>query len=56
MSEWYKNNKWFIYFDSWEDLKEKILNEDYTEFRLFLKEEGKKHKLKNIEEWKNMIF
>ena len=31
MSEWYKNNKWFIYFDSWEDLKDKILNEDYTE-------------------------
>ena len=56
MSEWYKNDKWFIYFDSWEDLKDKILNEDYTEFRLFLKEEGKKHKLKNIEEWKKLIF
>ena len=56
MSEWYKNDKWFIYFDSWEDLKDKILNEDYTEFRLFLKEEGEKHKMKNIEEWKNMIF
>jgi hypothetical protein len=53
LSEWYceKNKEVFIYFDSWDDLKNKIETLDLIEHKKLLKNFGIKHEKEMLEEW-----
>ena len=45
----------FIYFDSWNDLKNKIKTLDFSKQKNILKEIGKKHEKDMLEKWKNVL-
>lgn len=57
LSEWYCEDfkDVFIYFDSWEDLKNKIYNIDYEKHKELLKNIGDKHENEMLEKWKKYI-
>src|SRR6056300_1708459 len=50
LSEWYsnENKNFFIYFDSWEDLQNKVKHLDYDKKKRLAKEFGEKHKEKML--------
>jgi hypothetical protein len=58
ISEWYCNEykNLLIYFNSWDDLKNKINNLDYENHKLKLKEYGMKHKNNVLSKWKNILL
>jgi len=57
LSEWYteEHKNLFIYFNSWEDLKEKINLVNYKELKIKLKNFSKKHKHDTLELWNKII-
>jgi hypothetical protein len=57
LSEWYLpgHKDILVYFDSWEDLKEKVKNLNYNEQKKKLKEFGIKHEQDMLEKWKNIF-
>lgn len=56
-SEWYcpENRDFFVYFDSWLDLKEKLLHTDYESKTAQLLKCGKAHEELVMGQWKNMV-
>jgi hypothetical protein len=57
LSEWYsnENKNFFIYFDSWEDLQNKVKHLDYDKKKRLAKEFGEKHKEKMLYRWEKSI-
>lgn len=57
ISEWYneEHKDLLIYFDSWEDLKNKINTLNYEEHKLKLKNFGETHIQTTLEKWKYLI-
>lgn len=58
LSEWYCKDfeKIFIYFDSWNDLKDKINTLDYEKHKVLLKDIGDKHEKEMLKKWSDYIF
>jgi hypothetical protein len=58
LSEWYNdiNKNCFVYFDSWDDLINKIDMLNYAKKKEYLLEFGEKHKNKMIKLWKKYIY
>tara|TARA_B110001450_G_scaffold179923_2_gene168102 strand:- start:3439 stop:4446 length:1008 start_codon:yes stop_codon:yes gene_type:complete len=58
ISEWYndKHKDLLIFFDSWEELKQKINTLNYQEHKLKLKEFGEKHIKITLNKWKNILY
>jgi hypothetical protein len=56
-SEWYcpENKDVIIYFDSWQDLKNKVEAVDYTALKEKICAFGRKHKQEMIEKWKEAL-
>jgi hypothetical protein len=56
-SEWYcpENRDFFVYFDSWMDLKEKLLHTDYESKTAQLLKCGKAHEESVLGQWKEMV-
>ena len=54
ISEWYneKNKDLFVYFDSWDDLKEKIETTDYKGKKRYIKKFMKNHIKEMFEKWR----
>jgi len=52
--EWYKkeNRDYLVYFDSWDDLKDKIEHTDYETLRKKIKTIGRKHRSTMISRWR----
>ena len=57
LSEWYCEDfkEVFIYFDSWEDLKNKIKKLDFNKQKRLLKQIGKKHEKDTLKKWRKYI-
>ena len=57
LSEWYsnENRKLFIYFDSWEDLKEKIKSCNYTSKKDSIKSFAQTQQKKSLLLWQNLF-
>ncbi|HRN78500.1 MAG TPA: hypothetical protein PLU71_04625 [Candidatus Dependentiae bacterium] len=57
LSEWYNsdNQEYFIYFDSWQDLKNKIDATDFNMVHEKLKRLGQQHKKKVIKQWQEVF-
>ncbi len=57
LCDWYcdEYKDLFIYFDSWQDLKQKVKNTDYQAKREKIKEAGLKHWHKNLNAWKKLF-
>jgi hypothetical protein len=58
LSEWYcdENRDLFVFFDSWEDLVQKINHTDYDEKRKTILKIAKAHEENQLNLWKNIIF
>ena len=58
ISEWYndKHKELIIYFDSWNDLKEKILTLNYEEHKLKLKDYKDNHEKNILNEWREVLM
>lgn len=58
ISEWYdkKYKNLLIYFDSWEDLKQKVNTLNYDKHKLKLKKFGKKHTKTILKKWKEILI
>ena len=58
LSEWYcqEHKDILVYFDSWEDLQNKVKNLDYDRQKLVLNEFGVIHETKMLEKWKKYIY
>lgn len=56
-SEWYcpENRDFFVYFDSWLDLGEKLKNTDYVSKTEQILKCGKEHETRVMGQWKDMI-
>lgn len=54
LSDWYcsEHKDIFVYFDSWQDLKEKIINTDYKTMKSKVKSFALKHKTQMLNRWK----
>ena len=57
LSEWYnnENKELFVFFDSWEDLKNKVKNTNYQEKKDIILKFGEDHKNKTLNKWKNLL-
>ncbi len=57
LCEWYCEDfrNVFIYFDSWQDLKNKINNLDYNKHKELLKQISIEHENKMLNKWKNIF-
>jgi hypothetical protein len=57
LSEWYspQNSEIITYFDSWEDLKYKIDNTDFTALRLKIKQYAQEHLTTMLYRWNNIF-
>lgn len=53
VSEWYckENAPCFIYFDSWDDLKDKIANTDFAKKKQIIKKMGEQHAVDTLKMW-----
>lgn len=58
MSEWYcsENKNVFVFFDSWEDLRNKINTLDVVKQKEILKEIGENHEREMLEKWRKYIL
>lgn len=56
--EWYlpEHEELFVYFDTWDDLKEKLFNTDYDEIKSKIRRFNVRHKQENLSKWKDAIF
>lgn len=56
-SEWYlpQHQNLFVYFDSWEDLKRKIIDTDYKNMKEKIKNFMHAHTEENLEKWENVL-
>ncbi len=57
LTEWYNpaHNDWFIFFDSWNDLKQKIKTTDFATRRARIKQYGKKHNDTVLTQWRSLF-
>jgi len=57
LSEWYSaaNKEYFIYFDSWQDLKQKIEAADFNALHTKMKRLGQQHKEKVLAQWQEVF-
>ena len=57
LSEWYndEHKSLFVYFDSWQDLQNKIKNTNYEAKRNHIIEFGKKHKKTTLSKWRRLL-
>ena len=57
VAEWYnpEHSEIISYFDSWDDLKQKIEATDFTALRIKIKQYAEKHRQNTLEKW-NTIF
>jgi hypothetical protein len=57
LAEWYceEFKDVFVYFDSWDDLKNKVTYLDYQQHKKKLRDIGDKHEIKMLEKWKNIF-
>ena len=58
ISEWYceENKQFFIYFDSWHDLRNKINNLDYKKHKQDNKKFSENHKNIILKKWENILY
>jgi hypothetical protein len=56
-SEWYcpENRDFFVYFDSWLDLGEKVRNTDYAAKSEQILKRGKEHEERVLGQWKDIL-
>lgn len=57
LSEWYspENKDVFVYFTSWNDLKQKVVELDYDKKRSYIKEFAKNHKTTYLNKWDSIL-
>jgi hypothetical protein len=55
--EWYFNmyKDCFVFFDSWQDLQQKVQKINYQELHKKIKEFGQRHRITMIEEWRTLF-
>ena len=57
LSEWYlpENEELFVYFDNWEQLKEKIVSINIAEKKALIQKHMEQNQLHNINCWKKIL-
>lgn len=57
LSDWYtqEHKEIIVYFDSWDDLKNKIINTDFKLLKKRVKSFGSQHKKEMLKRWKNVF-
>ena len=57
LSEWYdpQHSSLFVYFNSWEDLQNKIKTTDYPAMKDKIQEYGRQHKERTLKKWREIL-
>lgn len=57
LAEWYneQHSEIITYFDSWDDLKQKIESTDFAALRIKIQQYAEKHRHKTLEQWRNIF-
>lgn len=57
LSEWYmpQHKDIFVYFDSWQDLAEKVQHTDFTELKQRIKNFAENHHIKTLKKWSTIL-